>query len=155
MKAQPVLVSSVAEEWQARRMKIQPVLATSVAQVWPSVEKHIASALEYSKGDYNADHAKVYLSRGDWNLFVAVNKSNTIKGAAIVEYINRPNDRVAFMIAIGGRLITSADTFSQFKDLLKFDGATKLEGAARESVARLWMSRFGCTEKYRIVEVSL
>ena len=155
MKTQPVLVSSVAKEWQDRRLKIQPVLTPNVVQGWPLVEKHIASALKYSKGDYNVEHAKVYLAKGDWNLFVAANESNEVKGAAIIQYINRPNDRVAFMIAIGGRLITSRDTFKQFKELLKRGGATKLEGAARESVARLWMSRFGCTEKYRIVEVSL
>jgi len=33
-------------------------------------------------------------------------------------------------------------------------GATYIEGAARESIARLW-TRYGFTEKYRIVGVQI
>jgi hypothetical protein len=55
---------------------------------------------------------------------------------------------------IGGRLISSLDTFEQLKQLMKAFGATALEGAARESIARLW-GRYGFAEKYRIVGVKL
>jgi len=135
-------------------MKIQPVTAQYIAQVWPRVEKFIDSALDYSQGDYSAEHAKVYLTNGKWHLFVAI-RNEKIIGAAIVEFINRPNDRVAFVVAIGGRLISNSQSFFDFGELLKLYGATKLEGAARDSVARLWQSKFGFSEKYKIVEVSL
>lgn len=135
-------------------MKIHSVPQHAVNQIWPKVEGFLASALDHSHGEYNAEHAKVYLCTGAWQLLVAVDDANEVHGAAAVEYMNRPNDRVAFIIAIGGRLITNRDTFSQMTAILKSCGATKIEGAARESIARLW-SRYGFTEKYRIVEVSL
>ena len=52
------------------------------------------------------------------------------------------------------KLISNKDTFRQFKDLLKANGATKIQGAARESIARLW-SRYGFEERYRIVETKI
>lgn len=136
-------------------MKVQPVSVEHVAQVWPKVVRFIASALKYSSGDYTADQARVYLSLGTWSMIVAVDDESEIKGVTVIQYINRPNDRVAFIIAIGGKLISDPDTWSNFTDLLRFNGATKVEGAARKSIARLWAIKFNFTEKYRIVEVSL
>jgi hypothetical protein len=86
-------------------------------------------------------------------LLVAVD-GETIHGAAAVEFFNRPNDRVAFITAIGGKLVSNEDTFAQLKALMLSMGATTIEGAAREAIARLW-SRYGFEEKYRIVGVKL
>lgn len=136
-------------------MIVQPVFLENVSQVWGLVEEYIAKALKFAKGDYNTEHAKVYLSNGHWQLFVAVDETNTIKGACTVEFINRPNDRVAFVTAIGGKFISDPDTFGNFKESLKQYGATKIEGAARPSIKRLWESRLGFAEKYSIVETSI
>jgi hypothetical protein len=136
-------------------MIVQPVLRENVHQVWGSVENFLSKALDFAKGDYNAEHAKVYLANGTWNLFVGVDESGDIKGACTVEFINRPNDRVAFVTAIGGRLISDPETFGNFKQVLKRYGATKIEGAARPSIKRLWESKFGFAEKYSIVEADL
>ena len=135
-------------------MTVLPVLTENVAQVWPEIEPHLEAALEFSKGDYNIEHAKVYCAMGHWQVYVGVEDDDRVIGAAAVEFANRPNDRVAFVVAIGGRLLTSQERFEQFCTLLKAKGATKIEGAARESAARLWQ-KFGFTEKYQIVEVSL
>lgn len=135
-------------------MSVQPVLTQHISQVWPQVEPFIAAALDHAKGDYTAEQAKVYFALGTWLLLVVV-EDGEVKGAIAVEFINRPNDRIAFIIAIGGRLIADNDGFAQLKAILKSHGATKIEGAARESVARLWKLKFGFEEKYKIVEVAL
>lgn len=130
-------------------MKIQHVDPAYVNQIWPKVADFIEAALEFQT-DYTLEHAQVYLSSGQWTLIVAVAEDNSIRGAAVVQFFNRPADRVAFVIAMGGKLISSQDTYLQFKDILRAFGATYIEGAARESIARLW-SRYGFEEKYRIV----
>lgn len=136
-------------------MKIRPVLTQNAQQVWPMAAPFIVSGLRHSRGDYDAEHAKVFLANGQWHLLVAVNEQNKVAGAATVEFISRPNDRVAFFTSVGGKFMTTPEVFSQVQDILKTYGATKIEGAARESAARLWQSKFGFTEKYKIVEVSL
>lgn len=134
-------------------MKIQHVSLDYVNQVWPKVEDYIKWALDYQT-DYTLEHVKTYVTSGTWALMVAVDDAGEIKGAAVVNFFNRPNDRVAFIVAMGGKLITSRETFIQFKDLLKAFGATYIEGASRETAARLWL-RYGLEEKYRIVGAKL
>jgi hypothetical protein len=135
-------------------LSIQPVGTAYFHQTWPLVESFLAEALKWGEDDYTAEQAKGYLARGDWLLVVAVDEENTIHGAAAVNFFNMPNDRVAFVIAIGGKLISNKDTYAQFSALLKSYGATKIQGAAREAIARLW-TRYGFKERYRIVEARL
>ena len=134
-------------------MNIQRVDIGHIHQVWPMVEPHIAAALDHAKGEYTLESVKVLLVTGQWLLIVAVDDEG-VHGAATVSFSSRPHDRVAFVTAIGGKLISNTDTFEQLKMLLKSLGATCIEGAARESIARLW-SRYGFEEKYRIVGVKI
>jgi len=134
-------------------MKIQYVPIEWVNQTWPRVEKFVAAALEHAQGDYTVDQVKALVTQGTWMLLVAVD-GDEIKGAGTINFYNRPNDRVAFISTIGGRLISNPDTFEQLKVFVLSQGATVIEGAARESIARLW-TRYGFTEKHRIVGVKL
>jgi hypothetical protein len=133
-------------------MKIQHVDTAYIHQTWPLVQDYIKWALDYQT-DYTLEHVKTFLSNGSWMLIVAADDSG-IRGAAVVNFTNRPNDRVAFIVAMGGKLISSKETFADFSALLKAFGATYIEGAARESIARLW-TRYGLEEKYRIVGVKI
>jgi hypothetical protein len=135
-------------------MKIQYVALEWVNYTWDKVEGFLADALAHSNGDYTVEQVKVFVTQGRWVLIVAVDDSGDIHGAATVEFFNRPDDRVAFITAIGGKLVSSADTFEQLRTYAKSMGATAIEGAARESIARLWR-RYGFEEKYRIVGVKL
>lgn len=135
-------------------LSIQPVNVAYFHQTWPLVEGFLADALKWGEDDYTVEQAKDFLSRGEWLLVVAVDEQNAVLGAAAVNFFNMPNDRVAFVIAIGGKLISSQDTYKQFSALLKSYGATKIQGAAREAIARLW-TRYGFKERYRIVEAKL
>jgi hypothetical protein len=134
-------------------MNVHVVDAGHVHKIWPLVEGYIASALEHSKGDYTVESAKTLIATGQWMLLVAADETG-IHGAATLYMFNRPHDRVAFVTAIGGKLIGNAETFEQLKQILANFGATTIEGAARESIARLWR-RLGFQEKYKIVEVKL
>lgn len=134
-------------------MKIQHVDINYVNQIWPQVEQFIDAALAY-QDDYNIEHAKLYVTNGTWMLIVAIDEAGVIHGAATIQFYNRPKDRVAFVVTMGGKLITGPETYAQFTELLKALGATYIEGASRESAARLWQ-RFGLSEKYRVVGAKL
>lgn len=135
-------------------LTVRPVPTNYVTQAWPLVENFIESAVSWGGGDYTLDQVKVYLTQGLWSLLVVVDEQGAVHGAATVSFLNYPNDRIAFITFIGGKLISNKDTFGQFKDLLKANGATKIQGAAREAIARLW-SRYGFEERYRIVETKI
>ena len=135
-------------------LSVKTIPFQHVHQAWAMVEKYIADAMQYGGDDYTLDQVKVYLASGQWALLVAVDEAGAIHGAATVSFINYPNDRVAFITFIGGKLISNKDTFAQMSGILKGFGATKIQGAARESIARLWR-RYGFKERYRIVETKI
>jgi hypothetical protein len=135
-------------------LTVKSVPITFFHQTWPLVERFLVDALKWGGDDYTLDQIKGFLARGDWLLLVAVDEENNVHGAATVNFINMPNDRVGFVTAIGGKLISSKDTYEQLTALLKGYGATKIQGAARESIARLW-TRYGFKERYRIVEAKI
>lgn len=135
-------------------MIVQHVNPSYVCQIWPKIGDMLAKALEYSGGEYNADQLKAMLSSGAKHLLVA-DDNGEIKGAAAVSLDLWPNDHICFIMAIGGRLITSPDMFAQLQDWARAQGCTKIQGAARESVERLWRQKFNFEERYRIVEKPL
>lgn len=135
-------------------LKVQYVDLKFVAQTWPKVEKYILMALEHGHGDYTLDQIRMFVSIGQWLLLVAVDEEGNIQGAAASSFINYPNDRVAFITFIGGKLISSKETFKQMSDILKANGATKIQGMARPSIARLW-KRYGFEERTMLVEVKI
>ena len=121
-----------------------------VSQRWDEVKDYIASALVYADNDYSLDQVKVFLVTNSW-LLLGVYQDNVIKGAITVSFMNMPNDRIAFITTIGGKHISNPQAYQEFITILKQFGATKIQGGARESVARLWR-RLGFRERYTIVE---
>lgn len=141
-------------------LSIQYVDTAYVNQVWPMVVGFVEEALSSSPEfpdwyeNYNAHHVQSFLTSGNWLLIVAVSPDGKIHGAATVAFANYPKHRVAFVTTIGGKLVASADTFEQLKQLLKQRGATKIQGYGRDTIVRLW-KRFGFEPRLTLVEALL
>ena len=124
-------------------LRVAPVDVTHIQQVWPSVEGFIDEALtkghdfpDWSRS-YTKEHVQLYLTSGQWLLFVAVDDENKVQGAATVSFINYPLHRVAFMTTTGGKFIVNPEVFDQLKAICKQYGATKIQAYCRESMVRL------------------
>ena len=136
-----------------KTVKVVPI--NFVNSVWNRVEPFISNALEHCAGEYDAEHIRVYLTQGIQTLVIAVDEDDTIHGAATVEFINYPKQRIAFITAIGGKMISTKELWDQFEDWVRQMGATSIRGAARESISRLWRRAFKFEERYIIVEKKL
>lgn len=134
-------------------MKVELVPLSIIHQVWPLAEPHVKSGLEWGEDDYTIDQVKAFVSKGEWMLLVATDEQG-LAGAAVANIYNMPNYRVAFVVAIGGRMVTSQETFAQMCAIFRQFGANRVQGVARESVARLW-KRYGFREKYSLVEAKI
>ena len=134
-------------------MKVQRVPLEWVNVTWPMVAPHFAKAIQHSQDGYTLDHIQTMVSLGNWTLFV-VTEDEKVCGALAVMFFNRPMERVAFITVLAGRDVLSQDTTQQFCALVASQGATAIEGAVRESVAKL-STRFGFKEKTRIIRLKL
>ena len=135
-------------------MNIQEVPIQFVNQVFPSIKRYLGSALQYSQGDYTLEEARVLITAGTWSMIVAFDEPGEFKGVAAVQYFNRPRDRVAFITALGGRLVTSHENADQLFDIFRANGATSVEAGARDEILRLW-ERYGLCKKYTIISAAL
>ena len=135
-------------------MKIQHVPVQYAAQTWGLVRDFLAESQQYAQDDYTLDQIQMYVCTGQWLLLVATDDEQKIHGAMTVEFVNKPTKRVAFVTGTGGKFIINEETFKQLEDICRVNGATTIECAARDSVARL-LTRFGFEEKYRILGVAL
>ena len=122
--------------------------------IWPQIEGFIAASLAHAQGEITPDEARVYVTEGLWSLVVVMDREAKFVGALLVQYYNRIRDRVAFIIAFGGRHILNSETFQMFASILRQNGATCIEGGVRKTIARL-LKRYGFEKKYSIVSASL
>jgi hypothetical protein len=139
-------------------LKIVPVDPNHIQQLWPRVVGFIKSAVDKGTTEdtqnYNEHHIQQYLTNGQWLLLVAVDEQNEIHGAATVSFMNYPLHRVAFVTAIGGKLISNPDTFDQLKAICKHNGATKIQGYGRAAIVKLW-SRYGFEPRSTLIEIKI
>lgn len=133
---------------------VQPVATQTFHQVWPLVEELFEKANKHDAGDYTLDQIKACLANGLWLLLVAVDEDNNIHGAASINFYNMPNYRVGFITAMAGKAIVNEDVYKQVCELIKANGATRVQCAARESAARLY-KRVGMEERHVIMETKL
>lgn len=134
----------------SRSKIVKPVLNQHRHMLWPKVSGYFSDAVSFSGGEYTLDQVKLLICQGYWELFVVVENDKVI-GAASVEFINQPNDRVAFITSMGGRNVTENHVFDQLKSLVKNMGATKIRAMARDELLRLY-SRCELHKKYNVVE---
>lgn len=135
-------------------MSVTKLTVNVVRSKWQEIEPFISKALEKSKcDDYNIDDVYRYITLNQWCVYVAI-KDDVIHGAAVVSMVKYPHDVVAYVCAIGGRMVVDRSVSDEFFKLLKEHGASRVQGAARPSIVRLWR-RIGLEEKYAIVEGKL
>lgn len=135
-------------------LTVRPVPTTIFHQVWPSIEDLFIKANKYDAGDYTIDQIKAFLASGNWLLLVATDEENKIHGVAAINFYNMPNYRVGFITAMAGKAIVNEDVYKQVCEILKANGATRVQCAARESAARLY-KQVGMQERHIIMETQL
>tara|TARA_Y100001938_G_scaffold142849_1_gene214755 strand:- start:432 stop:845 length:414 start_codon:yes stop_codon:yes gene_type:complete len=132
---------------------VELVPLNTVHIVWRHVEDYLKATLEKSAGEFNIDHVKAHVVAGLQSLYIALDKdTNKIAGAATVNFINYPNYRLAYVTAMGGKMITNEDNWKKLALLLKQAGATRCHASASDSATRLYESKVGFKKIYNTVE---
>lgn len=134
-------------------MRIEILNPNYLHQFWPVIGPMLERAMDHAHGEINLDQLKVYLSNGKYQLILFINDDDQIIGAVASEFINYPNDRCFYILAIGGR--TDKECVMQMFEFAKSQGATIVRGAAHKSVSRLWRMKYGFETIYYTVEKRL
>jgi len=123
--------------------------------IWDKVEVFINRSVNVSHGDVETQEIKTRCLSGEYLTVIVVDdESMTILGVVVVYLMNRINDKVAMIVAIGGKGIIRKETHADFRELLKTHGATVIEGGIRPSLARL-TNRLGYRNKAIVTQFDL
>lgn len=141
-------------------LKVVPVGINYVHQTWPSVKQFVldtfAEGQDFPEAtlSYKPEHVLQFLASGQWLLLVAVDEEAKIHGACTVSFINYPLHRVAFVTTYGGQFLSNDVVMNQFKNIMKNNGATKVQAYCRDAMVRL-LKRFDFEPRNTLVEVML
>ena len=132
-------------------IKLQPVPTEFAAQVWPSVESFFEKTEKYSLGNHTLEQMRMQVLTGGWVMIACVS-DEVLVGAYLLQLINHPNSRVAFITCCGGKGITTKDCFEQLSSIAQNMGATKIQACARPSVVRM-LRNVGFEQVTAVVEL--
>lgn len=142
------------------KLKVAPVGINYVHQTWPLVKEFVKATFDEGQNfpeeslSYKVEHVLQFLASGQWVLLVALDEEAKIHGACTVSFINYPLHRVAFVTTYGGEFVSNQDVMNQFKNIMKSNGATKIQAYCRDSMIRL-LSKFDFEPRNTLVEVML
>ena len=71
-----------------------------------------------------------------------------------MSFISYPDNYIAFIASIGGKMLINKDYINELKDLLKSYGANRIQGYVSESIERLY-KRFSFERKSIVVEMRI
>ena len=134
-------------------MKLYIVPTQQVQRFWHLAEPLLQKALEKGNNEFTADQLKLLVTQGQQQLLLVM-KDEICYVALTVQFINYPNDRIAYITYIGGKNTKAG--FEQFKQWAKEQGCTAIQGSTKyESIARLWNRLYGYQKKYQLMELKL
>ena len=134
-------------------MKLYIVPTIQVQRFWHLAEPLLQKALDKGNGEFTADQLKLLVTQGQQQLLLVM-KDEICYVALTVQFINYPNDRIAYITYIGGKNTKAG--FGQFKQWAKEQGCTAIQGSTKyESIAKLWNRLYGYEKKYMLMELRL
>ena len=138
-------------------LKVQHVDPSYIHQLWDNVEPFLLPVFERSAISkcYTIDNLREYIVRGEQTLLVASNEEGVIKGVATIQWLNYPQARIAYITAIGGKMLITKENHQELVNWVRAMGGTKIQGYARDSVARLWRQKIGYTPAHITMELEL
>jgi hypothetical protein len=134
-------------------MHIEHIHPTRINQIWHLVADWLSSGSEFYDDNFELPQLRMALVSADQHLLVFMDGETPI-GAATAAMTNYPNDRVAFITALGGKGVFNKEGVACVDAWAKSMGGTCVRAYVRESVARL-SEQVGLERKCALVEFKL
>lgn len=129
------------------------VPTTHIHQFWHLAERHLQRAIDTGNGEFTIDQLRQFVAQGNSTLLLVMDNEKNSHGAVTVQWINYPNDYVAYVTYLGGKNILKI--FNQFELWAKNNGATKIQcSTGHENLIRLYQ-RYKFKPKYTLMEYKL
>lgn len=152
-------VKTIVSEHTDPKQSLRITLFTipQILQLWSTIGPILEKSADVSP-DLTLEIIYKNLSTGAYQALVSsrINEANDneICGVMVFKTIIQKDNKILFIVAIGGEYITRIDYFDTLKKMMKSNGIDKLQCWARPSAARLW-KRLGIKTLYSVMEIDV
>lgn len=123
-------------------------------QVWPTVGPMIQRAIDVDPTYATLDQMQLLIRQGRTHLLVYIDDSETITGAATVEFHNTPLARIAHVGFMGGKGIVRAHVFKEAQEWMRSQGATIAQCWASGSLVSMY-EKMGMSTTHQVMRLPL
>ena|GEM_PF-1129319 len=127
---------------------------THIDQAWAEGAHWLSEATALASNECTGSQLKYRLALGHLILLCAREEEKPVAWLA-VSFQQLANMRVLHIHAIYAPGATTAAAFEMLTQYARQQGASAIQGACSEAVARLWHHKFGFDETYRIMRKTL
>lgn len=123
-------------------------------QTWPTVAPLLQKAIDLDPAAITIEQVEYAVRTGRTHLLVWDEVGEGITGAATVEFIDYPRERVAHVNLMGGKSIVRKHVFAEAMNWMRLNGATKAQCWAKGSLVHMY-EKMGMTTTHQVMRIEL
>ena len=135
-------------------MSLHYVPANILPQVWPTVAPMLQKAIDLDPSEISIDQVEYFLRIGKNFLLIWDEQGKGITGAATVEFIDYPKQRVVHVNLMGGSGIVRDHVFAEAKAWMKNMGATTAQCWAKGTLVDMY-KKMGLENTHQVMRIDL
>ena len=123
-------------------------------RVWPLVAPMLQKAIDLDPAATTIEQVEYSVRTGKMHLLAWEEPEAGITGAATVEFIDYPRERIAHVNMMGGKSIVREHVFEEAKRWMRLNGATKAQCWARGSLVQMY-EKMGLETTHQVMRIGL
>lgn len=135
-------------------MPLYQVTPQELPQVWPTVAPMLQRAIDLDPDLITIEQVEYAVRTGRTYLLVWQDPEEGVTGAATVDIIDYPRERVAHVSLMGGKSIVRTHVFNEARNWMRYMGATTAQCWAKGSLVQMY-EKMGLTNTHQVMREKL
>jgi len=135
-------------------MPLFQVTPQELPTVWPTAAPMLQRAIDLDPDLITIEQVEYAIRTGHTYLLVWQDPEEGITGAATVDIIDYPRERVAHVSLMGGKSIVRTHVFDEAKNWMRYMGATTAQCWAKGTLVQMY-EKMGMTNTHQVMREKL
>lgn len=135
-------------------MPLYHIAANELPHVWPTTSQLLQKAIDLDPAAVTIEQVEYAIRTGKTHLLVWDEPDVGITGAATVDFIDYPRERIAHVNLMGGKGIVRTHVFEEAKKWMRLFGATKAQCWAKGTLVQMY-EKMGLENTHQVMRVKL
>lgn len=135
-------------------MPLYQIPPNEMPRVWPIAAPLLQKAIDLDPAAITIEQVEYFIRTGRMFLLVWEEPEVGITGAATVEFIDYPRERIAHVNLMGGKSIVRDHVFKEAQNWMRLYGATKAQCWARGTLVQMY-EKMGMKNTHQVMRIEL